>query len=132
MSKFSQRSIDRLSTCDPRLQLVLRRAIERIDFVVICGHRNKQEQDAAVFAKTTKLAWPNSKHNSLPSLAVDIVPSPFYAAMWKQREPWEALAQVVLQCAAELDVKIRWGGDWNGDGRSSDERFFDGPHFELV
>lgn len=98
----------------------------------VCGHRNKQEQDAAVFAKTTKLAWPNSKHNSLPSLAVDIVPSPFYAAMWKQREPWEALAQVVLQCAAELDVKIRWGGDWNGDGRSSDERFFDGPHFELV
>jgi peptidoglycan L-alanyl-D-glutamate endopeptidase CwlK len=43
-----------------------------------------------------------------------------------------ALASVVLQCAAELDIKIRWGGDWSGDGRSSDERFFDGPHFELV
>jgi peptidoglycan L-alanyl-D-glutamate endopeptidase CwlK len=27
---------------------------------------------------------------------------------------------------------MRWGGDWDGDGDTKDERFFDGPHFELV
>lgn len=132
MLKFSQRSIDRLSSADPRLQLVMRRAIERIDFVVICGHRGRLEQDAAVFAKTTRVKWPNSKHNALPSLAVDVIPHPFHPEMWKQREPWQKIADVVLQCAKELDIPVRWGGDWDCDGQSEDERFFDGPHFELV
>lgn len=132
MPKFSQRSIDRLSTVDLRLQQVMRLAITRVDFSVKCGHRSSEEQDAAVFAKTTKVKWPNSKHNALPSLAVDICPYPFHAAMWKQREPWERLAAIVLQCAKELDIPVRWGGDWSQNGRIDDERFFDGPHFELI
>ena len=131
MPKFSQRSLERLKTCHPDIVRVLELAITRIDFAVICGHRNKEEQDLAVFNKTTKLAWPNSKHNKMPSLAVDIIPFPFHAAMWKQREPWQRIADVVLQCADELGVNMRWGGDWDGDGQTKDERFFDGPHFQL-
>ena len=34
--------------------------------------------------------------------------------------------------AKELGVSIRWGGDWNMDGNSKDEQFYDGPHFELL
>lgn len=29
-------------------------------------------------------------------------------------------------------VGLRWGGDWNRNGRSDDERFIDFPHNELV
>lgn len=29
-------------------------------------------------------------------------------------------------------VQLRWGGDWNGNGRQDDEHFIDDPHNELV
>jgi len=29
-------------------------------------------------------------------------------------------------------VKLRWGGDWNQDRKSKDEKLFDGPHFEII
>jgi peptidoglycan L-alanyl-D-glutamate endopeptidase CwlK len=34
--------------------------------------------------------------------------------------------------ANTLGIKIRWGGDWNGDLQFRDEKFKDLPHFELV
>ncbi len=37
----------------------------------------------------------------------------------------------MFRAAKELNVTIRWGGDWNGNGKSEDERFYDSPHFEL-
>lgn len=37
---------------------------------------------------------------------------------------WEALGRA---CARE---RLTWGGDWNGDGRSDDERFVDRPHVQ--
>ncbi|UYZ60203.1 M15 family metallopeptidase [Hymenobacter latericus] len=30
------------------------------------------------------------------------------------------------------DARVVWGGDWNGNGRSDDERWLDRPHFELL
>lgn len=38
----------------------------------------------------------------------------------------------MFQASKELKVPIRWGGDWNRNGRSDDEKFYDGPHFELL
>ena len=32
------------------------------------------------------------------------------------------LAGYVLAVADELDIEVRWGGDWDGDGASRDER----------
>ena len=28
--------------------------------------------------------------------------------------------------------KIRWGGNWDGDGQFSDQTLFDFGHFELI
>jgi len=131
MPKFSQRSIDRLSTVDLRLQQVMRLAITRVDFSVKCGHRGQAEQDAAVRAGKSKTPWPASKHNRYPSHAVDIYPYPFKNEYWHQPQVWADLAQVILDCAGELGVQIRWGGDWNQNGSYEDEKFFDGPHYEI-
>ena len=30
-----------------------------------------------------------------------------------------------------LHPRNRWGGDWNKDGKTSDEKFLDGNHFEM-
>lgn len=132
MYTFSKRSREQLNTCHPKLVQVLEAAIKKIDFSVIEGHRGEAEQNRAFAEGRSRLRWPNSKHNKMPSEAVDIWPYPFKPEYWNQIEVWENLAKVVLECAEELGIKIRWGGDWNQNGDWRDEKFIDGPHFELV
>ena len=132
MYTFSKRSREQLNTCHPKLVQVLEAAIKKIDFSVIEGHRGEAEQNRAFAEGKSRLRWPDSKHNKMPSEAVDIWPYPFKPEYWNQIEVWENLAKVVLECAEELGIKIRWGGDWNQNGDWRDEKFIDGPHFELM
>lgn len=109
--------------------LVHSAAAEGLQFEVICGHRGKVEQDRAFAAKKSKLQWPKSKHNKLPSLAVDVIRRPIDWADWRGQI---AFAKEFLQIAEKIGVKVRWGGDWNSNGRSDDEKFLDLVHFELI
>jgi peptidoglycan L-alanyl-D-glutamate endopeptidase CwlK len=38
----------------------------------------------------------------------------------------------MLQTAKLKGILLRWGGDWNMDGRTTDNKFDDLGHFELV
>lgn len=129
MNKFSQKSLERLNTCHPDLQKVFNKVIENYDCTIICGHRGKDEQDEAVRLGNSKLQWPNSKHNQLLSLAVDVAP---YPLDWNDTSRFYHFAGYVLAVANFMGVKLRWGGDWNGDLKFRDEKFKDLPHFELV
>jgi hypothetical protein len=71
---FSANSLRHLKSCHPDLQIVLQAAIKVYDFSVVFGHRGQQAQDLAFQTGMSKLKWPNSKHNSLPSKAFDIYP----------------------------------------------------------
>jgi peptidoglycan LD-endopeptidase CwlK len=129
MPTFSRRSLARLETCDHRLQMVLKRAITRYDFTVLCGHRTKEEQNDAFERGASKLQWPRSKHNKTPSLAVDIAPFPID---WDNLDRFRELAAIIMDEAAKLNIKLRWGADWNQNGSERDERFRDYPHWEIV
>lgn len=129
MPTFSGLSLAHLRTCDARLQSILNKVIEHYDFTVLCGHRGQTEQDAAFAAGKSKVRWPNSKHNSLPSKAVDIAP---YPIDWKDTTRFARLMGHVERVANEQGIRIRLGLDFNGNGRSDDERFLDFPHVELV
>lgn len=127
MPSFSKGSLAKLRTCDKRLQDLMNECIKETDFSVLCGTRGKKEQDAAYAAKLTKLRYPYSKHNSNPSLAVDIAP---YPIDWNDVQRFKDLAKVVLRKAKEMGIKIRWGGDWSCDGIEN-ETFVDLPHYEI-
>lgn len=137
--KFGARSIARLETCDPQLQLVMHAAMDwqLMDFTVLVGHRDQVEQDDAFERGASKLRWPNSKHNADPSLAVDIAPWP---VRWgddgqtkvKDIGQFYRLAGIVLTTASLVGVPVRWGGDWNMNGDVYDQAFDDLVHFELV
>lgn len=129
MPTFSSKSIERLKTCDERLQLVFAEVIKHRDCTVLCGRRTKEEQDQAVKDGMSKTPWPNSKHNALPSRAVDVAPHPID---WADKERFTHFAGFVLGIAATFGIKLRWGGDWALDGTPSNDKFYDGPHFELV
>jgi peptidoglycan LD-endopeptidase CwlK len=127
--KFGQRSLDNLSQAHPLLQDLFNEVIKVADCSVICGHRNEQLQNLAFKQGASRLKWPNSSHNKLPSLAVDVVP---YPLDWKDHKRFFFFAGIVMGVANRMGIKIRWGGDFNMNGIFTDERFVDLPHYELV
>lgn len=129
MPNFSGTSLARLRTCHPQLQALMTKTITITDFSILCGHRGQVEQELAVKNKVSKVHWPNSKHNAFPSLAVDIAP---YPIDWSDLQRFHDLAKIVIGVATEMGIKIRWGGDWDGDGDLRDQTFNDLPHFELI
>nr|ADV36430.1 endolysin [Edwardsiella phage eiAU]ADV36485.1 endolysin [Edwardsiella phage eiDWF]ADV36534.1 endolysin [Edwardsiella phage eiMSLS] len=78
---------------------------------------------------TGKSQTMNSRH--LTGHAVDCAPLVAGAIPWNDRAPFKSVSDAMFAAAKEQGVAIRWGGDWNQNGRSDDERFYDGPHFEL-
>ena len=129
MPTLSDRSLENLSLVDIRLRGVIEQAIEVVDFSVLEGHRGPDRQDEMFRTGQSKLQWPDSKHNSLPSLAVDLAP---YPIDWEDTERFVFLAGVVFTIAIQNGIDLRWGGDWDGDGFMSDETFRDYVHFELL
>jgi peptidoglycan L-alanyl-D-glutamate endopeptidase CwlK len=129
MPSFGARSKQNLSSAHPDLQRLFNEVIKHIDCTVLEGHRDKEAQDKAFHEGKSQTKWPNSKHNSKPSMAVDVAP---YPINWNDRERFYYFAGFVKATAVRMGINIRWGGDWDGDYDFRDQTFFDLPHFELV
>lgn len=129
MARFSEKSLERLKTCHPDLQILFKSVVEKYDCSILEGHRGQQRQDDLLAEGRTKVEFPNSKHNSLPSMAVDVAP---YPVDWNTKERFYHFAGYVLAVARTMGIKIRWGGDWDGDLTFKDQTFHDLPHFELI
>lgn len=133
MAAFSTNSVRQLNTCDERIQKVLNEVIKTFDFSVLEGHRGEEAQNAAYARGASKLRWPYGKHNRSPSLAVDIAP---YPVDWSNKEAARQrfcyLAGFVVSTGLALGVNLRWGGDWDGDRDTRDEKFRDLGHFEIL
>lgn len=135
MPTFSDKSKKYLSECHPDLQVIFNEVIKHFDCSVICGHRGAAEQNAAYEQGMSKVQFPNSKHNKVPAMAVDVVP---YPVDWNDRERMYFFAGHVIAIAKKLKelgwIKsdIRWGGDWNQDTDTKKETFKDLPHFEII
>jgi len=118
---LGQRSRERLKGVDDRLVKVVERAIEitEIDFTVLEGLRTPERQKQLVnegFSQTLK-----SKH--LTGHAVDLGALVNGVVSW-EKEPYYKIEKAMKQAANELNIKVRWGGDFKS--------FFDAPHWELV
>lgn len=132
MAKLGAGSLAKLGECHPDLQRLVHAVVKRLpapyDLTVLCGWRNKVEQDAAYARGASKLKYPESKHNKVPSLAVDLGLYPYEP---KDVKAAAFLAGFVFAVAADLGISVRWGNDWNRNGKTIDETFHDLPHFEL-
>lgn len=129
-AQLGKRSIKLLDQCAPEIIKLITEAAKDspIDFIITCGHRTKEEQDAAYASGNSKLKWPQSKHNSYPSNAVDVIP---YPVDWKDIGRFKILWKHIMDTAVRLDIKIRSGADFNMNGDTTDDRFKDWPHYEL-
>ena len=133
MAKFGKRSEEKLATIDPQIVEVLRDAIEVYDFTIVCGARSKEVQNEAFATGASKKQWPDSKHNvELPGLyseAVDVAPWPIN---WNDNLAFARLYGIIEACAFRRGITLRWGGDWDSDGSSTDQSFMDIGHFERL
>ena len=138
MPSFGNASLARLETCTSDLQLLFLEVVKKYDCSVLAGHRNKETQTAAYAANRSKVQWPNSKHNSFPSKAIDIVPYPIdWGETGTAKDRQKAIARFyhfagyVLATADKMGIDVRWGGDWDSDLDFSDQNFDDLPHWEI-
>ena len=128
---FGDRSKACLVFVHPKLRALAELALQigPQDFTVIEGFRGQAEQDAAFKRGASKVKFPGSAHNQTPALAIDVIPYPFTG--WNDEKAFREIYKQFSKAAEKLDVKIRWGGDFNRDGDKTRKDAWDKPHFEL-
>jgi hypothetical protein len=133
MRKWGEQSAEVYYQLDARLQRVMDRVLlEVADVSLTCGYRGEQEQNALYVSKRSRVMFPNSKHNQLPSVAVDFQPYPLPK---RKEKVWASLAYIAgraIEIGIEEGVALRWGGDWNRNGDLTDQRFDDLFHIEIM
>lgn len=159
MITLGTKSLSRLEGVHPNLVAVVKRAAElappELDFTVLEGVRSREQMminygkgrtpaqlaTKGVPAKYAqpgekKVTWLNDPFNSNHRVqddgfghAVDLAPWPID---WNDSKRFEQLRDLMFLAAKERGVPIRWGRDWNNNGRYEEKGETDGPHFELV
>lgn len=155
---LGSRSKERLVGIHPKLAAVVVKAISisTVDFTVLEGVRTLDRQrrlygqgrTAAELAKVglpasyakpkeAKVTWTlTSNHFVNKSTgsghAVDLAPWPIDWEGPNHFPKFDAIAEAMFAAAEELGVKIRWGADWDMDGKPRERGETDSPHFELV
>lgn len=141
MSKFvfGSRSLERLKGVHPNLVKVVKRALELsdVDFTVLEGVRTKQRQ-LQLFAqgRTTAapvVTWTKTSNHFVNKKtgfghAVDLAPVPID---WNNTKAFDLMAKAMFAASKELGIPIRWGADWDRDGKYRERGESDSPHFEL-
>ena len=124
MPKFGKRSKERLRGIDTRLVNVLNELVKIMDVTIIEGLRSEQRQEKLLKEGSTKTKF--SKH--ITGKAVDLAP---YPIDWKDRDRFHYMGGMIRGIAKQLNVPVRWGGDWDSDGETKDNRFDDLVHVEI-
>jgi len=137
MFHFSKISKSRLNTCHEDLRNLFNEVIKGYDCTIVCGHRGEIEQNEAFANGYSKLQWPNSKHNSMPSDAVDAVPYESNHLDWGKLQSAYFAGYVKgiadnMYYEGQMYHKIRCGLDWDKDNDIDDTDFWDGAHFEII
>ena len=124
MPRFGKRSTQRLKGVDTKLVNVLNELVKIMDVTIIEGLRSQERQDELVAKGASKTKY--SKH--IQGKAVDLAP---YPIDWEDRERFHYMGGMVRGIGQQLNVNIRWGGDWDSDGEIKDNSFDDLVHVEI-
>ena len=113
MAYFSKKSLDKLFSCEADLIHLWTEYIKYYDCRIDWGFRNEQEQNALYDEKKSKVKWPDSAHNRMPSRAVDVVPLPFKEKDWDNREMWKEFRGRIYMLADILGIKLKPTIQWD-------------------
>lgn len=139
---LGQRSLSRLDGVHPDMVRVVKRAAAMAtadeDFTVLEGVRTPERQRDLYAQGRTKpgkvVTWTlksNHFRNARTGFghAVDLAPFPID---WNNVGRFDRLANLMFRAASIEGVAIRWGADWDRDGKARERGESDSPHFELA
>lgn len=135
MPVFSLHSKELLAQADVHLQVLFNAVIKYRDCSIIEAFRNEEHQNKMFSIGTSKVKWPNSKHNKKPSEAVDV--APYFQGRGMSLEKFEVVEfghyVLGIRDMLNLSKRIRWGGDWDRDFLTlTDNEFLDAFHWEVI
>ena len=140
LNQLGDRSKKNLSGVHPSLVRVVERALQisKQDFMVLEGVRTVERQQELYAQGRSRpgdiVTWTlKSNHFINPKTgyghAVDLVPFP---VDWNDLKKFDEMNRAMEAAAKELGVNIRWGADWDEDGKPRERGESDSPHWELV
>jgi len=136
---LGQQSRARLKGVHPDLVKVVELAIKKTatDFLVLEGVRTPARQKELYAQGRTRpgqvVTWTLTSNHFAKAdgfgHAVDLAP---YPVDWNDLKKFDAISKAMFAAAAELGIRIRWGADWDQDGKSRERGESDSPHFEIM
>ncbi len=141
--KYGKGSTEKLDTCHPVLQQIADEALSLspYDISIIHGLRGEQLQNELYDDNASTKIYPDSRHNKSSDPYID---EPYRMsdaldfAPWVNGVDWEdthifaVIAGCFFAAAANVGYKIRWGGDFNGNGSTTDQNLKDWGHIEVI
>lgn len=140
---YGTRSLEKLETCHPELQRIANEALRLspYDITIIHGWRNMELQNKLFDEGKSKKKFPNSRHNRTSdpmviepenmSDALDFAPWINRNIYWNDTHIFAVIAGCFIAAARNFGHTIRWGGDWDMDGQTTDQRLMDWGHIEI-
>lgn len=140
MFHFGDASNKRLRTCHSDLQTIANGVMDLqiVDFTIVWGYRNKDQQMQAFLSGNSTKQWPDSKHNKESasgdpmSHALDFAPWIHGRIPWDDTHAFAIIGGLFLAVAARKNIMLRYGGDWDRDGETKDQTLMDWGHVELI
>lgn len=135
--RTSQRNRD---SCAPPLIELINKGLEvsPVDISIVRGWSGEDVQNMLKRTGASKLGWPFSEHNfeldgEPHSKAFDFAPhlGKTIKIPWDDTHLFSVVAGVFFSIAKPMGIKIRWGGDWDMDGLTTDQTFMDFGHIEI-
>ncbi len=143
MYAYGERSLAQLKTAHPLLQEIASGVIlcSPYDLSILSGHRGMEKQEEYFATGVSTKRWPNSRHNksddfNLPdpetvSDAIDFAPWINGRIPWNDSHIFAVVAGCFFTLAAQINVELIWGGDWDDDGSTKDQDLMDWGHIEI-
>lgn len=126
---YSEASLARLAEATIEQQKLWMAVADHWDVSIIEVYRSPERQ-AELFAQGPEVTKVRvSKHNSMPSEAVDAAP---YPIDWNDIDQFIRFTYFVKGMAAAMGMEYKNGADWDGDNDYADHSFLDWVHWETV
>lgn len=151
MYSYGVKSQGKLDTCHSALNKTANAGliVSPVDITIIHGWRGQEVQEALFASGASEKDWPDSKHNNYDmagdfrieeSLAFDFGPWVDGKVPWKDTHMFALIAGIFFAVFDQLQIEgeisnqilLRWGGDWDMDGSTTDQKLMDWGHMELI
>jgi len=137
---YGRTSMSRLATCSEAVQLVMNRASDYLNISILCGHRNKADQEDAYDNGFSQVHYPDSEHNHEDkdgNPESDAVDAGIYRPDLRNVDYGDLPAFAVLYgvlhvCAQQVGCVVIWGHDWDHDFNFMEHDSKDLPHFTIL